>query len=123
MELKLIREDPIGQAVFGTLYLDDNEVCYTLERLEVQIPCGTYPVEMTWSLHFNHLLPLLDNVPGRTAIRIHSGNWPRDSEGCILVGLQRGDDMILQSQKALYALVDTIQQALDSHDEVSISIS
>lgn len=133
MILSLKRNSPQGQCVFGNLYVDGSFQCYTLERLEVWIPCGTYPIEMTQSLgltcdcdinhSLSHLLPLLDNVPHRTNIRIHSGNWPRDTEGCILVGQTLGDSMILQSRAALDPLVTLIQSALDSGDAVSLTIS
>jgi hypothetical protein len=132
MMLNLTRNPPQGIAIFGRLIVDETLSLYSLERLGVQIPLGTYPIEITESLDLtckcpdgsiSHLLPLLDNVPGRSAIRIHGGNWPRDSEGCILVGLQQGQGMITQSQAALTPLVEKIQAALDSGDAVSITIS
>lgn len=46
------------------------------------------------------------NVPGRTAILIHAGNFEKDTSGCILIGCGagtqvNGEPMILESQKAL----------------------
>jgi len=122
--LTLIRKPSENDCTFGELTdSDGNLICYTLERPEVQIPPGQYSIEMTWSPRFSRILPLLDSVPGRTDIRIHAGNWPRDTEGCVLVGLQLGSNMLGQSQAALGPLIALIQQALDAHDEVSISIS
>jgi hypothetical protein len=134
MQLNLVRNPSENDCTFGTLTVDGQNPIYTLERLEVQIPTGTYNIEMTDSLDLtcrcpdgsiSHLLPLLDGVPGRSDIRIHGGNWPRDTEGCILVGLQTspGSNMILQSQAALTPLVAQIQQAIAAGDEVTISIS
>jgi len=123
MILNLKRNSPIGQSVFGTLDIEGVHQAYTLERLEVQIPVGTYALEMTYSPRFNRPLPLLDSVPGRTDIRIHAGNWPRDTEGCILVGLQRSPDMLISSLAALDPLVSKIQTALDAHEQVSIEVS
>lgn len=95
---------------------------YTLEETQLQIPAGEYRVELTFSPHFHRLLPLL-SVPGRSSIRIHPGNWPRDSAGCILVGLVRGKGMILQSEGALDYLIPLIQQQLSAGGEVLLSVS
>jgi len=125
MNLNLKRSSPIGQAVFGTLLVDNIRQCSTLERLDVQIPCGTYSIEITYSPRFNRPLPLLDGVPGRSDIRIHAGNWPKDTEGCLLVGSQISPDsqMILYSLVALNSLVAKIQAALDAGDDVQIEVS
>ena len=37
------------------------------------------------SLKFKRLLPVLEQVPGRSGIRIHRGSRPEHSKGCILV--------------------------------------
>lgn len=123
MQINLVRRVPTDGCTFGDMTVDGQTYCYTLERPEVQIPTGTYSVEMTYSPRFMRPLPLLDQVPGRTDIRIHSGNWPRDTEGCLLVGLQIGMDMLCQSRAALDPLVILIQKALDSGDAVSLTIS
>ena len=39
------------------------------------------------SPRFGEVLPLIGNVVGRTGIRIHACNYPRDTAGCILVGV------------------------------------
>ena len=75
MLLRLIRNQPIGLALTGTLYVDsqiDTETQYhhyalsmhTLEHLDYAIPDGFYRLRMTYSPHFQEILPLLDNVLG-----------------------------------------------------------
>ena len=75
MLLRLIRNQPIGLALTGTLYVDsqiDTETQYhhyalsmhTLEHLDYAIPDGFYRLRMTYSPRFNEILPLLDNVIG-----------------------------------------------------------
>lgn len=59
------------------------------------IPEGAYKCSWTYSPKFKTILPELENVPGRTAIRIHSGNYASlkksHSQGCILVGTDFDD--------------------------------
>lgn len=122
MKIVVQRQRSTPTATFGDLSIDGAFECHTLERPEVQIPSGTYSVEITFSPRFQRLLPLLDSVPGRTDIRIHAGNWPRDTEGCILVGQTLGVDMILSSLLALNPLVEKIQAALNAGQPVQLSV-
>lgn len=122
MKLSLVRTTTTDLSTTGTFAIDSVPYCYSLERPEVQIPVGLYDIEIRHSPRFNRPLPHLLQVPGRSDILIHSGNWPRDTEGCILVGLQVGKDMILQSRSALDPLVLKIQASLSSGQPVSIEI-
>ncbi len=106
---------------FGVLLVNGEKPVYTLEETELQIPPGIYPVELTYSPKFHRLLPLLI-VPHRSAIRIHAGNWPRDSSGCILVGLVQGNTMIGRSLEALDPLIQQIQEQLSAHGDVQIEV-
>ena len=84
MNYRLIRQAPVGNAVRGRMLVDGMEIA-TLENTEYIIPCGTYPVRVTFSPKFKRLLPLVLNVPGRSGIRFHRGTKPEHSRGCILV--------------------------------------
>ena len=87
MILKIIRKQPQDNTLCGELLIDNRWFCSTLERTDVAIPAGFYPVTLTMSPRFGEVLPLIGNVVGRTGIRIHAGNYPRDTAGCILVGV------------------------------------
>lgn len=84
MIYRLVRDPANGKAVRGSLNLDGQEIA-TLENTEYIIPCGTYPVRVTFSPKFKRMLPLVLNVPGRSGIRFHRGSKPEHSRGCILV--------------------------------------
>ena len=74
MLIRLIRNQPQGSALTGTLYVDSliteeglhqyQLSMHTLEHLSYAIPDGFYRLRMTFSSHFQQVLPLLDNVIG-----------------------------------------------------------
>ena len=96
MYYKLIRDTPDGKAVHGNLYLVHTSgvreqlthICPTLENADKMIPALIYRVAVTQSPKFHRLLPLLNQVPGRTGIRVHRGTKPEHSKGCILVSAE-----------------------------------
>ena len=88
--ITLTRNTIDGKAVNGTLSfeLDGKTLNFpSLENADFLIPAGTYPVERTWSPKFKKLMPLIQNVPDREGIRIHRGNLPEHSHGCILTDM------------------------------------
>lgn len=80
------------------------------------IPLGTYPCEVSWSPRFGRALPHLLSVPERDGILIHPGNTTADTDGCVLVGMDRGagGQTILYSRKALAYLMDFLSQEAES---------
>ncbi len=122
MDLVLSRTETTRDAIFGELAIDSIPFCVTLENRDLCIPMGTYSIELTYSPHFGRVLPLVDGVPDRTAIRLHAGNVAADSEGCILVASRRNGDMVLDSRVALDKLLDKIQKAIHAGEVVSLRI-
>jgi hypothetical protein len=85
-----------ARQTLGALHVFRGDVqlfgCVTLElpwenneRYESCIPEGRYAVEHRVSGAFGHHLHVKD-VPNRSHILIHAGNYVSDTEGCILVG-------------------------------------
>lgn len=114
MLMQIQRGIPVGQAIPGEMTIGDSHACFTLERRGVQIPAGTYPVGLYPSPHFGRLMPIVESVPGRSDILIHWGNYPQNSEGCILVGEQRdlSTGEIFNTQKQFDALFPAIEAAV-----------
>ena len=90
-QLTLIRDVKGDKAILGKLYFNGGIVCYTLENAAKAIPCGVYLVQNSMSPKFKRELPLIWNsgVSSSRGIRIHRGNTAKDSQGCILVGMDR----------------------------------
>lgn len=130
MNLVLNRQPSNDSCTHGDLFVGDDFECVTLEDIvrevkipgETAIPAGRYRVVITYSNRFKRDLPLLLDVPNFTGVRIHSGNTAAQTEGCLLVGKERGPTTVMQSRAALLPLQAKIQKALDYGDPVYINI-
>lgn len=79
---------------FGTLYYRGVYLCDTLENNQFLIKPGCYPLKWTYSPKFKAFRFEVGDVPGRSRLLIHEGNYVGDSKGCILVGVRA--DKVLQ---------------------------
>lgn len=97
MSLRLVRDEDNGKGTLGKLYYNDEFLCFTLENTwkdnEPRVSCippGEYPLETkTYGKYYQIEkvpIPILRDVPNRSEILIHWGNYPEDTLGCILVG-------------------------------------
>lgn len=64
-----------------------------------RIPAGTYTTILRYD-HDDKWRLELNGVPGHNHIQIHVGNWPSDTEGCILVGLTANACSVQNSAEA-----------------------
>ena len=87
------------------------------------IPYGTYNITITYSPRFKKNLPLLNNVKGFDGIRIHSGNTPQDTEGCLLPGFNKVKGQVIDSRVTTDKLIAQIQQSLNKGEKVTITIT
>ena len=119
----------------GQLYVDGTYLCDTLEptwrnlaqgarklKGRTAIPEGSYRVLITKSPRFKKWLPYVQGVPGFEGIRIHAGNKPEDTQGCILVGENRVKGMVVNSRIWLHRLMNRIQAAENQGEGIWITI-
>lgn len=138
MELNLIRNIFFPRSTISDISIDDKFICNALEdtfrerkgfpvsswKLQgvTCIPCGRYQIKWTYSKTFKKMLLQLLNVPGFEGVRIHKGNKPEDTEGCILTGFKDHEDWIKGSGKAYDILIPIIDAELKADREVWINI-
>ena len=97
MELTLKRDKLTSDFTLGELSIDGQHFCYTVEDTvrdvkihgKTAIPYGRYKVILNMSNRFKVVMPLLLDVPNYEVVRIHSGNTAADTEGCLIVGMER----------------------------------
>ncbi len=129
-QLVLLREEFRPSDSIGRLLITNTFECYTLEDAyrpikipgETCIPYGTFEIAIIWSDHYKKMMPHVLGVPGFDGVMIHTGNTDKDTAGCILVGQQRGVDLITQSQLAFDALYPKIFKLCNSqHTYIDIT--
>lgn len=109
--LTLTRIKDTGKSTIGKITCEGNEVVKTLElpwkdnkRGVSCIPKGRYLVERHHSPSKGKCFHVL-GVEGRSEILIHLGNYPHDSLGCILVGINHSQkDFVSHSSIAMLKL-------------------
>jgi hypothetical protein len=118
INLLLIRDTFSKNSVIGELFINGELICDTLEnpwqdnqRNISCIPEGEYPVRLRLareSASRDYLHLLVQEVPNRDFILVHRGNFPSQTQGCILVGLGSQQDVVNNSRLAMDLLMKEI---------------
>ena len=120
MKLEVKRQTETAKSIIGELWIDGQFENFTLEPARSNpvnpghpcIPAGQYELELTFSPHFQMVTPEVMNVPGRSAIRIHPGNFPKDTLGCTLVGEDKGVDQVFRSRPVFDRLMVLLKASI-----------
>ena len=130
MNIKVIREERTELSTIGSLYVNGQFFCYTLEDKDrglkqsdsllfinakkifglTAIPSGLYKLIVNQSPKFKRLLPRILDIKGFDGVLLHRGNSASDSLGCILIGYKKGENSIFESTKAEADLVDKLMK-------------
>lgn len=131
MKLTLQRKWTTDKSTIGELCINGAFECFVLEDKlrapgvkvpgQTAISAGTYQVALTYSNRFKVIMPLLINVPNFAGIRIHPGNSPVNTAGCLLVGRTRGADWIGESRAAYARLYNQLARVVGK-ERVEIEI-
>lgn len=99
----------------GELFVNGSFLSHTLElpwnnnrSFISSIPSGTYDALLRYDKNDKWRLQLT-NVPDRSGVQIHIGNWPSQIEGCVLVGnkVNNPSNSLEQSSEAYKKLKDS----------------
>jgi len=124
MKLELRRYFANSVHTKGVLLMDGKLLCHTLEDPwhankipgETRIPAGTYQLGLRtiggFHQRYSHkfeakhrgMIQILD-VPNYEYILIHIGNYPRSTEGCILVGQSAMSSAMIANSTAAYKMM------------------
>lgn len=128
MNLLVTRQTFTELSTMGALAIDGAFFGHTLEppKREIKpcaIPLGTYDVSIRWSERHQRLIPHVENVPGFSQIEIHIGNFPHDTEGCLLIGniVSSTPDQILGSKIAFDCLFRLLTDAKEKNEPITIT--
>ena len=129
----------------GKMYIDGEYFCDTLEDTDrglkqdmalselkelkeygkTAIPTGEYIVTITYSNRFKKVMPLINDVPAFSGVRMHPLNTSKETEGCIGVGIcdDPNKDWIRDSRKTYNELMRILEYRLNTmHEEVRTRI-
>lgn len=142
MNLKLIRKQFTEESTIGELYINDVFECFIIEDKDrglqkmmtpneiaikklhgvTAIPYGIYEVAITFSNRFKTYLPLLMGVTGYEGVRVHKGNRASESEGCLLPGTSKGNNVVNSSKVAFDKLFAKLK-AVEKKEKIFIEIT
>lgn len=116
MRAELIRLSQLETCIIGQLSIDYNNFV-TLElpwrdnkKGESCIPIGTYTCRRVCSPKLGETFEICD-VPDRSQILIHRGNYYKDTRGCVLLGesVNIGTESICDSKKAFQRFMKCLE--------------
>lgn len=100
---------------------------------ETAIPTGHYEVRMDivspkyngvkwYKDNFGGRMPRLESVKGFSGILIHSGNTALDSNGCILVGMNKAKGKVLDSRATFQKLWNMLEKARKAGKTIYLTV-
>jgi hypothetical protein len=131
VKLLLDRAQYEKDSTVGDLYIDGVWECVVMEpgvseATYPAIPEGEYEILLTPSPRFKQVLPLIINVPGRDGIRIHIGNEPTQTEGCLLPGesvtTEQGKPFLIHSKAAFDRLMPKLVDAKARGERIRVEV-
>ena len=111
-----------GDRLHGEITGIDGDIFKVKVQDETAIPSGRYEVILNMSNRFKKYMPLLLNVPNFSGIRIHAGNTKEHTEGCILVGVEDGNDGFLGNSRSAFNELMKVLRKVEKKEKIYITI-
>jgi hypothetical protein len=83
------------------------------------IPAGIYECERYKSPKRGYVVFLLKNVPDRDFVEIHIGNFPKDTDGCILIGMSFMSDCSIGDSRDAFS---KFMNKLEGQDKLTLKV-
>jgi hypothetical protein len=99
-----------------------DEVLAVKIKGQTAIPTGRYEVTMSWSPKFHKMMPHVCAVKGFTGVRLHSGNSNKDTEGCILFGVNDKVGWLSNSRYWTDRIIGMVGDAIGRGEKVYLTI-
>lgn len=101
---------------------------------QTAIPKGNYEIDMDmaspsfggkepYKTLCKGKVPRLKEVKGYSGVLIHVGNYPKDTLGCILVGLNKAKGQVLQSRVTFEKVYKVLAAAHSKGEKITLEIS
>lgn len=143
MKLKLVSHAFTGNSTISDIFIDGIYECKILEpawrgndnknhvEFKTASPEGMYNVIINHSPRFNRDMPLIQAVEdfdfgnleyNSCGVRIHWGNYPKDTEACLLTGTTEGADFVGHSVGEFNILFAKFQKAIANGETITLEI-
>lgn len=134
MKITVTRKTYTHHSTVGELTIDKHPEfkVYTLEDVvrpkgikipgQTAIPAGEYVLAVDYSYRFGKFMPHILDVPMFDGIRIHAGNDPSATSGCIVVGEAVGSDFVGISRQAFLRLWNLVAVNTGAQQSPGVSI-
>lgn len=86
------------------------------------IPFGRYRLTVSYSPKFGRKLILVNNVPEFSGVRIHRGNFPKDTIGCVLVAERFSGGRLYNSAPYETWLTNYVENEIKRGNEVWLDV-
>lgn len=140
VELNVLRTTPTHYSTIGNLSIGETFFSYcleptdrglthdmTIDQIEALkipkqtcIPNGRYEIKL-YNSPKHGLCLCLQDVPGFGFVEIHIGNYPHDTEACLLPGAGKQKDMVTNSKSMVTTLNTKLFPLLKSGTKVFIN--
>lgn len=112
MKIEVIRHYFSENYTIGKLYIDGGYFCDTLEPSTTAtehpaVKTGIYSLSIVWSPKFGQYMPRIE-VPKRSGILFHVGNYPHETKGCVLLGMNTVKGSVTASKVTFNSFFDEI---------------
>ena len=112
MKIVVVRHYFSENYTIGKLYIDGGYFCDTLEPSTTAtehpaVKTGVYSLVIAWSPKFGSYMPRIE-VPKRSGILFHVGNYPHDTKGCVLLGLNTIKGSVTASKVTFNSFFDML---------------